>query len=191
MLYHQLARQEAAANHPIQASAQAKPTPPSATSNIVQLRSGPFIATMYGAFGGGPGHLSGQSQTLIYRSAGTASQFLHGYLTMSFVKPTDPTAPIVGNANLIAKNVGQSGTELLLDLTADPTSLVDGLPTRFTWTVNSSSSGFYIGASGSGTGQIVYVPGHGSFQHFSGAGNFGVRFQGTIFTVPVTNILVY
>ncbi len=187
MLYREMAREHAAAlSH-----AGSTPSQTAATSNIVQLKSSPFTATMYGNVRVGPGRVAGQSQLILYRGAGTSNQFLHGWFQMSFATPTDPTAPIQGNADLIEKNVGQSGTELILDVTADPNSLVNGVPTRFAWTVDGASSGFYIGASGSGTGQIVYVTGGHAPQHVGGAVNFGVRLQGTIGTTPVTNILVF
>jgi hypothetical protein len=183
MLYASQARRLAGAH--VRADQQAPQTGP------ILLRSSPFSSQMAGSYTIGPARLPGQSQVVLFKGAGGANQFAHGWFLMSLVTPTDPAAPIQGNANLIEKNVGQSGTELILDLTADPQSLVGGVPTRFSWTVDGSSSGFYIGATGSGTGRIVLHPSGRLPRGAIGAGHFSVAFQGQIQTTPITNILVF
>ena len=107
---------------------------------------------------------------------------------MAYQIPTDPTAPPTGSASLIGKNVSNTGTLLGLDLQFDPQSMVGGLPTRFTWTVNGTSGGTYSNANGQGTGQIIYFPSGRLPSRALGAGHYGVIFRGMVATTGINDI---
>jgi hypothetical protein len=154
----------------------------------------PFVARFQGAYIVGPPRTSSQvSQTYGY-GGGISSAFLHADLQMAFFTPTDPGQPIFGQAVMMLKDVGNTGNELALDLTAVP-GAVDrrGRPTQFTWTVNGASGGSFTAGEGSGTARVLYspgqYPGQGHLRNVLGSGHFGIIFQGSLGTTNLFNIL--
>ncbi len=137
----------------VQANMPAPAAPPSGTPTPHELTRQTFVGKFLGTYTVGNGRTSGEAQQILTLGSGTTNQSLHGQYQMRVSIPTDPTVPTSGVIALFPTNVATSGSTLILDLTADPTSLVRGLPTRYTWTVDPSSSGIYTNAGGYGMGQ--------------------------------------
>jgi hypothetical protein len=112
-----------------------------------------FVARFKGSYLVGPGRTSDQAAQITSLGFGGGNQAFHWWSNMRITLPKDPNTPITGVIYIISWNVGTTGTQLFLDLTGDPNSEVHGLPTRYTWTVDPSSSGIYTNAGGYGTGQ--------------------------------------
>jgi hypothetical protein len=110
---------------------------------------------------------------------GSPSQVLHGTLLMRVLIPSNPDGQIFGVAIIRDLNNATTGNNLVLDLTATATDS-QGRPTQFTWLVDSSSGGGYMGAPGQGTLTIAYLPGHSK----SSAGNAISVFKGMVLTDP-------
>lgn len=130
-----------------------------------------FVARLAGTFETAPGRYALQPLQGVVLSTGGSNQSLRLQSQMQFFTYTDPNSPPNGQINLAAKNVGNTGNQLVLDLTADPNSLSHGMPTRFTWTVNSVSGGVWQNATGQGTLEIHY--------NLSGPAR-GVRMKGSV-----------
>jgi hypothetical protein len=115
-----------------------------------------FVAKLSGTFETAQGRYQQQPLQGLVLTTGGSNQSLRLQSQMQFFTYTDPSLPPNGQINLSAKNAGNTGNMLLLDLTADPTALAHGLPTHFTWTVNGASGGVWTGATGEGTLDVQY-----------------------------------
>ena len=116
-----------------------------------------FIAKLAGSFVTQPGRFEKEPLQGLILATGGSNQSLRLNAQMQFFLYSDPTLPPSGQIDLTPKNVSSTGSALILDLTADPGSIVHGiLPTHYTWTVNSSSAGVYTGATGQGTLDVHY-----------------------------------
>src|SRR4051812_10023115 len=78
------------------------------------------------------GRFSDQAKVIYYRGLGTSNTFLHGDYQMGIVFPTDPNAPLYGEAVMQDKNPSSAGI-LSLQLTGGPPQSFDrlGRPTTF------------------------------------------------------------
>ena len=116
------------------------------------MRRESFVGRFKGDYLIGPGRTSDQKIQLSSKGYGGANQAFHLWTDLRVTVPTDPTRPPTGVIYIISWNVGTTGTQLFLDLTGDPTTEVNGIPTHYTWSVDPSSSGIYGSAGGYGTG---------------------------------------
>jgi hypothetical protein len=116
-----------------------------------------FVARLAGTFETAPGRYQKQPLQGLVLTTGGSNQSLHLQSQMQFFTYTDPTLPPNGQIYMATKNVGNTGNQLILDLTADPTALAHGLPTHFTWTVDGTSGGVWQSATGQGTLNISYT----------------------------------
>ena len=111
-----------------------------------------FTARLTGSFVTTTGRFQNQPLQGEIVAAGGSNQSLRINSQMQFFLYRDPTVAPNGQIALTPKNVSSTGNLLLLDLTADPNSLVHGiLPAHYTWTVNGGSAGLWQGATGTGT----------------------------------------
>jgi hypothetical protein len=115
-----------------------------------------FAARLVGSFVTAPGRYQKQPLQGLLLTTGSSNQSLHLQSQMQFFTYSDPTLPPNGQINMATRNNSTSGSQLVLNLTADPTSLVHGLPSHFTWTVDASSGGVWQNATGQGTLDVVY-----------------------------------
>jgi len=153
------------------------------------LRFRPFTAMFQGNYTVGPARSPGFATQLYLAGGGTSSAFLHGDVQLAYYVPADAARPAVGMANMIVKNITDTGNQLGADFQAVP-GAVDkgGRPNQFTWTVNSNSGGTYAGAEGSGTLQLIYYPGRKLPRGATAAGRVGVVFRGSIGTTNTGDI---
>jgi hypothetical protein len=117
-----------------------------------ELHRETFVGRFKGNYLIGPGRTSDQVLQLSSKGYGGANQSFHLWTDMRITVPADRSLPPTGVIYIISWNVGTTGTQLFLDLTGDPRTAVNGIPTHYTWTVDPSSSGIYAGAGGYGTG---------------------------------------
>src|SRR5262249_51197603 len=82
-----------------------------------------FSAVFSGQYQLGAGRTTDQAFQIYLSGGGSSNAFLHGDVQLALFRPTDPTAQITGTATLLDKNVGSSGNYLLIDITADPSSV--------------------------------------------------------------------
>jgi hypothetical protein len=140
-----------------------------------------FIGKFSGTFVTTRGRFQNQPLQGLILATGGSNQSLRLNLQLQFFLYSDPEFPPTGQVAMSPKSVSSTGTQLLLDLTADPTLTSHGLPTHYTWTVNGGSGGLYTNASGSGTLDVRYnltrIP-HGV--HSQGTANVIVK--GTVVT---------
>lgn len=157
------------------------------------IRRSVFLATNSGPYAVSPPSFVSEARTIYYTGRITANQFLHGTLVMRVDTPdltTNPTGQVVGFAALRNRNVAGTGTILVLDLTADPSTLDQyGRPTQFVWTVDDNGSGgTYAGAAGQGTIKIAYAkPGNAK----GAVGNATMTFSGLVLANGVNDITQY
>jgi hypothetical protein len=133
-----------------------------------------FVAKLSGSFETAPGRYQKQPLQGILLTTGGSTQALRLQSQMQFFLYNDPNLMPNGQINLSTKNVGNTGSSLILDLTGDPTSLSHGLPTHYTYTVNGGSGGFWLNATGQGTLDVHYM--------FSGRSH-GTHSKGRAFVV--------
>lgn len=132
-----------------ESSATAEPVP-----TAQWLRRQQFAAKFVGSYVIGPPRFTNQAATISLDGSGGSNQSLHANLQMVYFTPADPaTGAITGVAAMFPKNVATTGTTLALDLTGASQPTQHGLPTHFTWTVDSNSGGIYLAAGDFGTGQ--------------------------------------
>ena len=94
--------------------------------------------------------------------------------------------------SIVAPSVATTGTTLVLDLTAAPSSNPGNLPTSFTWTVDPSSAGIYLNAGGYGTGSGTLTLRYTKVVHGQGVratGGLHLKINGLINTGGVFNDL--
>ena len=142
-----------------------------------------FRARFNGPVGVGAGQYMDQSRQFLYTASGNTNQFLVGRLVMRLYIPTDPNAPITGIGSIRDRNIGTTGTQLVLDIKGGPASADRlGRPVHLDWTVNPNSSGFYVGATGQGTMTIIYSPTHRRVGSHSAheAGSASIVMAGTV-----------
>jgi hypothetical protein len=153
------------------------------------LRYRPFTAMFQGSYTIGPARAPGFATQLYMAGGGTSSAFLHGDVQLAYYVPSDPSRVAVGMANMMVKNISDTGNQLGADFQAVP-GAVDkaGRPNQFTWTVNSSGGGTFDGAEGSGTMQVIYFPSRKIPRGATAAGRIGVIFRGSIGTNNISDI---
>ena len=174
-------------------SAADAPTTPVPTAH--ELIRETYHAGLRGSYNVGPGRFTNQSAQVSSIGAGGSNQSFHLDYQMRIVIPKDPTASTTGVIALFPWNVATTGTVLILDLTADPTSVssATGLPTHYTWTVDPASGGIYSNAGGYGTGSGTLdmsfshpVKGRGAV---SQTGQVAIKIAGLINTGGVFNVI--
>lgn len=148
--------------HPHAALAQAVSSPPSASDlgppTPHELAKQRFVSRLVGTFETARGRFQNEPVQVGILSSGGSNQSLHVESQMQVFLYSLPDAPPTGQIALMPKNVSTTGSVLLLDLTSDGASFSHGLPTHFTWTVNSGGSGgTWSNASGQGTLDIAYL----------------------------------
>lgn len=148
-----LALEAANAARQVQANRPSLMIPPSGTPTPHELARQTYVGKFLGSYTLGVGRTSGEARQIYTLGSGTTNQALHGQYQMRVSIPTNPTVPTTGVIALFPTNVATTGSTLILDLTADPTSLVRGLPTHYTWSVDPGSAGLYTNGGGYGTGQ--------------------------------------
>ncbi len=118
-----------------------------------EIKRQTFIGRFKGNYTIGPGRTSTQAMQLSSLGYGGSNQAFHLWTNMRLTVSTNPNTPTTGVIYIISWNVGTTGTQLFLDLTAAPHSpTFNGFPTSYTWTVDPASSGIYTNAAGYGTG---------------------------------------
>jgi len=146
-----------------------------------EVRRETFVGRFKGNYMIGPGRTSDQALQLSSKGYGGANQSFHLWTDMRITVPADRTLPPTGVVYVISWNVGTTGTQLFIDLTGDPKTEVNGIPTHYTWTVDPSSSGIYGSAGGYGTGHgtldiLFYRPSPGRAPHtLEGKMNFAIN----------------
>lgn len=162
---------------------------PGAPTRREQLRQS-FSARFKGDFTTGPGRFTDQSSQTYMFGGGNSSMILHADVQLGFFTYKDASQPPTGLAALIAKDIGNTGNELDLNLVGDPASIDRrGRTTRFTWTVAESSGGTFSGATGHGTLRLIYMPGGKFTGRAFGGGTAGAIFKGSVYTNGINNIL--
>jgi hypothetical protein len=150
-----------------------------------------FVAKFIGPYTIGPGRFTDQASQVFVLGTGGSNQSLHMNLQMGFFPPADPTGTTTGVAALFPKNVAQTGSLLALGLAGPARGNLRGIPTHFTWTVDSNSGGLYLAAGDFGTGQgtldIRLIPGGKVPQGASGAGEAIVVVRGLVNTGGMLN----
>jgi hypothetical protein len=139
-----------------------------------------FTAVFSGPVYVGPGRFANQSKTLYFRGLGTSNAFLHGDFQMAIVFPTDPTAPLTGEAIMQDKNTNSQGI-LALPMTGLTPQTYDkqGRPTDFTFSTDPNIySGIFFVNTSAGTVHITYSKGSAK-----------VTFKGLVYTTGLTNPL--
>jgi len=168
------------------ALAPVRPVAAEVDVSIFPLRYRPFTAMFKGHYTAGPARSPGFATQLYMHGGGTSSAFLHGDVQLAYYVPEDPAKPAVGQANMMVKNIGDTGNQFGANFTAVP-GAVDraGRPNLFTWSQNDLSGGTFNGGQGSGTLKIIYFPTQKVPRGAAAAGRIGVIFRGEI---GVTNI---
>ena len=158
-----------------------------------EIRRQTLVARFKGNYTTGPGRTTTQALQLTSLGYGGSNQNIHLWTNMRLTVSTDPTQPTTGVIYVIPWNVGTTGTQLFLDLTAAPHSpTFNGIATQYTWTVDPASSGIYTNAAGYGTGSGTlniqfFKPSPGKFGVQNGKMNFAIN--GLIDTSGNFNIL--
>lgn len=144
----------------LQAQSSASPTSGSASTSSSAGVPTPhetarqtFIGRFKGSYLLGPGRYTNQAAQITSLGYGGSNGTLHMLSNMRITLPADPSAPVTGVIYMVSPNVATTGSTLILDLTGDPSSNVNGLPTRYTWTVDPASGGIFTNAGGYGMGR--------------------------------------
>jgi hypothetical protein len=145
----------------LQAQSSASSTSGSATSSGTsagvptrhEIARQTFVGRFKGSYLLGPGRFTDQAAQITSLGYGGGNRTLHMLTNMRITLPADPQAPVTGVIYIVSPNVATTGSTLILDLTGDPSSSVNGLPTRYTWTVDPASGGIFTNAGGYGAGQ--------------------------------------
>ncbi|WP_165227510.1 hypothetical protein [Aquisphaera insulae] len=165
-----------------------------ASSYTMPLRTSRFQARFQGPFVVGAPRASVERSQMYMFGGGNSSAFEHADLQLGLSTPADPSQPIVGQAVIMVKNIGNTGNELVLDLTQVP-GAVDrrGRPNKFTFTQNDGSGGSFSAGEAQGVMTLIYsagkFPGLKDLRQARGSGNLGVIFKGTIGTVNLYDTL--
>ncbi len=93
-----------------------------------------YVGKFKGDYIIGPGRFTDQALALSSLGYGTSTQSLHNNTQMRIVVSKDATVAMA-KYELIPPSVATTGATLDLDLTGDPTTDVNGVPTHYTWTV--------------------------------------------------------
>jgi hypothetical protein len=139
-----------------------------------------FTAVFSGPVYVGPGRFADQAKTLYFRGLGTSNAFLHGDFQMAIVFPTDPTAPLFGEAVMQDKNTNSQAI-LALPLQGLTPQTFDkaGRPTDLTFTGDPNIySGIFFVNTSAGSVHIRYSKGSAK-----------VSFKGLVYTTGLTNPL--
>lgn len=140
-----------------------------------------FTLGLKGSFQTSRGRFANEPLQGLILATGGSNQSLHLNAQMQFFLYSIPGALPTGQIALTPKNTSTTGTLLLLDLTSDGSSSSHGLPTHYTWTVNSGSGGLYTNASGSGTLDVGYTFGRRP-NGVNGLGKVTIKAQGSVVT---------
>jgi hypothetical protein len=164
-----------------------------------------FTATWIGQYTVGPPRFTDRASTIhAYAVSGGSNQFLKGKFNMELFPPADPSATptpgdpyanqLTGIAGLFPQDLLQSGSTLVLDLSATPSPGSDplALPTNLTWTYdNNTSAGAYAAPAeftqGAGTLTIKWIPDAHPLPGTMGSGTMIVKFLGLINLSQVVN----
>jgi hypothetical protein len=139
-----------------------------------------FTAVFAGPVYVGPGRFGDQAKTLYFRGLGSSNTFLHGDFQMAIVFPTNPTAPLFGEAVMQDKNTNSSGivAARLNGITPQTFDRL-GRPTKFTFTQDPNIySGIFFVDTSAGTVNITYSK-----------GSARVVFNGLVYTTGLTSPL--
>jgi hypothetical protein len=131
------------------------PGTPQPTPAEIQRES--FVNKAVGRYTIGPGRFD--TQAISIHGAGkksTSNVSLTTRFQYLIFEPTDPSKPVIGAMNIMARNITFSGSNVILDLQGPTGTEVNGLPTHLYW-VNDLGSG----ATFTGTG--ITFPGSGNF----------------------------
>jgi len=179
------------------------PTPMTPTPREIKRQI--FTATWIGQYTVGPPRFSDRASTIhAFAVSGGSNQFLKGKFNMELFPPADPSAtPTPGNpyanqvtgiAGLFPQDLLQSGSTLVLDLSATPSPGSDplALPTNLTWTYdNNTSAGAYAAPQefiqGAGAVSIKWIPSSHPIPGTMGSGTMIVKFLGLINLSQVVN----
>jgi hypothetical protein len=179
------------------------PTPMTPTSREIKRQI--FTAAWIGQYTVGPPRFSDRASTIhAFAVSGGSNQFLKGKFNMVLFPPADPSATptpgdpyanqVTGIAGLFPQDLLQSGSTLVLDLSATPGpgSNPHELPTNLTWTYdNNTSAGAYAAPAlfvqGAGTLTIQWIPDAHPLPGTMGSGTMIVKFLGLINLSRVVN----
>jgi hypothetical protein len=170
-----------------------------------ELKQQIFTAAWVGQYTVGPPGFSDRSSTIhAYAVSGGSNQFLKGKFNMVLYTPADPSATptpgdpyanqVTGFAGLFPQDLLQSGSSLVLDVSATPSpgSNPLALPTQLTWTYdNNTSAGGYAApqefTQGAGGLTIKWIPDAHPVAGTMGSGKMIVKFVGLINLSRVVN----
>jgi hypothetical protein len=156
-----------------------------------------FTAALAGKYIVGNPPMTDQVRQFRLIATGSSSASFHVETIIRLFTPKDPTQPVTGIASIIPRNIAQTGSILILDLTGSTSSLDRfGRPTHMTWTSDTNSGGLFTNTeNGFGTGQgtldITYSRKSPPPNRGASAGGVKTIFKGMINTSGVTNTLVY
>ena len=158
-----------------------------------------FVVKLTGEYIVGPPRFNDQSFQISFKSQGMSNQSFHIWSLMSTFFPKDLSqGTITGLMTIHPKNEDVTNSLSEIDLVGDPNYLFHGLPTHFTWTSDTASSGVYFpnngpptvgNGTGAGTMDIHYTPGGALRQRATGGGRVAIVLQGLINTSGVTGSL--
>jgi hypothetical protein len=137
-----------------------------------------FRAVFSGPLSVSGGRFADQGKTLYFRGLGSSNTFLHGDYQMAIIFPTDPNAPLFGEAYLEDKNANAGGQlGLVLQGLTPQTFDKAGRPTRMTFTSDPNIyAGPFFADTAKGTVDIRYSKGSAT-----------ATFNGLVYTIGLTN----
>ncbi len=154
-----------------------------------EARHEQFVAKFTATYITGPPQLTNESLRISFIARrGGSNQFLHGVALVAINLAADPTQSTTrATASIYPQNIATTGSALILDLSAAPSS--SSKPTHLNWRINGSSGGLYSNAVATvpGTLDIKYLPNKklpGGFE----SGNAILIFHGQILTTGTGNI---
>lgn len=146
-----------------------------------------LIAKFTGSYILGPPRFTNQAFQIAIKGSGGSNQSFHNSILMgSFIPRSLTKGTISGVASIMPKNIAETGSMLVLDLTGNPNYLFHGLPTHYTWTADSNSGGIYLAGAGfnigTGTLDIHFIPNGKLRSRAFGGGKVQIVVQGIINT---------
>jgi hypothetical protein len=141
-----------------------------------------FRAYFRGPYLIGPGRFSDQARILYIHGTGSSNAFFHGELSLGVATPTDPTAPLTGEAVMTDRNFQGAGI-IGLPLTATSVDS-SGRPTQLSFVQDPNIySGIFFVNTAQGTATVHYQP------TSPRGGVATVVFSGRVYTSGLTNPL--
>ncbi len=123
-----------------------------------EVRRERFLGQFNGDYIIGPSRFTDQALALGSLSLGSTNQASRSSTQMRIVVPTNPSVAPTGQISILSAYTATTGSNLVLDLTGNPATDFKGVPSEYTWTVDSSSLGIYQQAVGNGTLELKYGP---------------------------------